>query len=66
MAVNFLKKNDNGATPGDKVRGCIAIALTITCFSLANYTTDQQMLATYMIAGFFYFLTSIAIVFKDV
>lgn len=66
MAVNFLQKNDNGASPGDKVRGCIAIALTIASWTLANYATNQQWLATFMIAGFLYFLTSIAIVFKDV
>lgn len=66
MAVNFLKKNPEGATRADKVRGCIAIALTIACFTGANYTTDQQWLGTFMIAGFFYMLTSIAIVFKDV
>lgn len=65
MAVNFLKGNKNGASPGDKVRGVIAIVLTITCFTSANYTTDQQWQASFMIAGLLYFLTSLAIVFKD-
>ena len=65
MAVNFLKGNKDGATVGDKIRGVIAIALTITCFSVAANTTDQQWQAACMVAGFLYMLTSIAIVFKD-
>jgi len=53
------------ATVGDRIRGCIAIALTITCFSIGANATDQQFQIPAMIAGILYFCTSIAIVFKD-
>ena len=53
------------ATVGDRIRGCIAIALCIGSFTAANYATDQRWLGVFMICGFFYMLTSIAIVFKN-
>lgn len=53
------------ASVADRVRGCIAIALTITCFSIAYNAADQQVQIPCMIAGILYFCTSLAIVFKD-
>lgn len=53
------------ASVADRVRGCIAIALTITCLSMGANATDQRWQAVYMIAGMLYFVTSLAIVFKD-
>jgi hypothetical protein len=66
MAVNFLKKNPNGASPGDKVRGVITIALTLLSWTLAYNATDAQWQGTFLVAGILYFVTMVAIVFKDV
>lgn len=50
----------------DRIRGCLAIALTLTCYTAGNYSTDKQWQVAFVIAGTLYFLTSLAIVFKDV
>lgn len=62
----MAKRKEKLATVPDKIRGCIAIALTITCFSIGANATDQRWQAVSMIAGMLYFVTSLAIVFKDV
>lgn len=66
MAVNFLKRNPNGASNSDKVRGCIAIGLTLLSWVLAYNATDAQWQGGFLVAGILYFVTSLAIVFKDV
>ena len=51
------------ATVPERIRGAIAMVLTITCFSVSCNSTDAQWQMTFMIAGLLYFLTTIVIVF---
>ena len=53
------------ATIPERIRGSIAIVLTITAFTLGNYATSTQWQATCVIAGMFYMLTSLAYVFEN-
>ncbi len=62
----MAKRQVKLASVPDRIRGCIAIALTVTCLSIGANATDQRWQAVSMIAGMLYFVTSIAIVFKDV
>jgi len=61
-----MEKKPKLASVADKIRGCIAIALTISCRTYGANATDQRWQAVAMIAGLLYFVTSLAIVFKDV
>ena len=61
----FQKNPDGLASVADRIRGCIAIALTIGSFTGANYAQNNQWLAFFMILGFLSMITTIGIVFKE-
>ncbi len=50
----------------DRIRGSIAIVLTITAFSIGANTGDRQIQAIAVVAGMGYMITSLYYVFKDV
>jgi hypothetical protein len=52
-------------TTEERIRGITAIVLTIACFAFADNTHDSQLQLSGIVAGFFFMLTTIAIVFKD-
>lgn len=54
------------ATRDDKIRGCISLALTIACLSFAYWQADQKFAVPGLVAGMLYFMTTLAIMFKDV
>lgn len=53
------------ASVADRVRGCIAIALTVTSISIATNTNDTRTQGICIIAFILYFCTSLAIVFEN-
>ncbi len=67
MALQMFQKNESGlADRGDKIRGLISLAICITSWSIAYHSFDnQQTLIFWMITGFFNFLVTIGIVFKE-
>lgn len=63
----MFQRNPNGlASRGDKVRGCIALALCIGSYVAAYHATDNQWLAFFMVNAFLNMLVAIGIVFKEV
>jgi hypothetical protein len=61
-----MKPTGKVASIPDRIRGSIALVLTLSAFTWADWTNDRQWQMTCMVAGFFYMLTTIAYVFKDV
>ena len=53
------------ATIPERIRGGIAMVLTVTAFTLGNYTTDTQLQVTFVIAGMLYMCTTLAYVFEN-
>ncbi len=50
----------------DRIRGSIAIVLTITAFSIGANTGDRQIQVMAVVGGMGYMITSLYYVFKDV
>jgi hypothetical protein len=65
MTPMFEPNKSGLATVGDRVRGCIAMVITIASFTCANYAVDNQWLAFFMINAFLNMLVTIGIVFKE-
>jgi hypothetical protein len=59
-----MDNNSQGASVWDRICGATAAVLTIGFFTSANLTHDAQWQMTCMVAGFFYFLTTIGKVFE--
>ena len=58
--------NNNGglATIPDRIRGCIAIFLCIASLTWGCNTDDRQWQVSCIIAGIFYMMTALVIVFE--
>lgn len=63
----MFQPNPNGlASVGDRIRGCISLAICIGSFTAANYSFhSQQWMAFFMITGFLNMLVTLGIMFKD-
>ncbi|MBY0358537.1 MAG: hypothetical protein K2W82_11095 [Candidatus Obscuribacterales bacterium] len=61
-----MKKPAKVTSIPDRIRGSIAIVLTLSCLTAGNYATDKQWQAGLVFAGVFYMMTALAYVFKDV
>lgn len=66
MTPMFQKDPSGYASISDRIRGCITLVITIASFTAANYATDNQWLAFFMINAFLNMLVTIGIVFKEV
>ena len=53
------------ATIPERIRGGIAMVLTIAAFTAGNYTTSSQLQVTFVIAGALYMMTALAYVFEN-
>lgn len=58
-----MRGPNNVASIPERIRGCIAIALTIACFSFGANVTNQAWQAGFIVSGMLYMLTALAIVF---
>lgn len=57
------KRPKNIASVGDRIRGSIAALLCIASWTAAGWTNDNQWLVAFMVAGYFFLLTTVAYVF---
>ncbi|MBX9688127.1 MAG: hypothetical protein K2X27_15575 [Candidatus Obscuribacterales bacterium] len=64
MYYHQPKPGEKVSSIADRIRGSIAIALTITFLSLGANATDQRWQGICVIAGMLYFITSLAYVFE--
>lgn len=66
MPSPLFEKNPDGlASVGDRIRGCISVVICISSLTCANYSTDNQWLAFFMLTGMLNMLVTIGIMFKD-
>jgi len=61
-----IKPTGKVASVPDRIRGAIVAVLTIACYAAGANTTDSQLQVTFVIAGTLYFMTTLAMMFKDV